>query len=146
MNIRRFQQLLDAYGTREKNWPAEEREAARALLNSDAECASLVQQYQSLDEHLDEYVTRMPPGLGQRILSQLPAPLIDRIIGWLIPDVSSQIWQPAIAGSLLLILGMIIGASMMGSFLDDAGSESNWDEEIYLFALDDTSLIGLNDE
>jgi hypothetical protein len=76
----------------------------------------------------------------------LPVPLIDQIIGWLIPDVSSQIWRPAIAGSLPLILGMIIGASTMGSFLDDTGTENNWDEEIYLFALDDTSLMGSVDE
>ncbi len=139
MNIKRFQQLLEAYGTREENWPREEREAARMLLQSNSECERLFQQYQQLDGYLDEYVTRIPAGLSEKILSGLPMPLVDRIISWLIPDVKSEIWKPAIAGSLPLVVGVILGTSTLGSLLDAAEPTDNWEEEIYLLALDDTA-------
>ena len=146
MNLKRFQQLLDAYGTREENWPREEKEAARSLRQSNPQCERLLQRYRPLDDYLDEYVTRIPSGLSNKILSGLPMPLIDRIVNWLIPDVKSEIWKPAIAGSLPLILGMMLGASAIGSLLDSVESDNNWDEEIYLLALDDTSLVGPADE
>ncbi|MCZ6502868.1 MAG: hypothetical protein O6945_10180 [Gammaproteobacteria bacterium] len=139
MNIKRFQQLLEAYGTREENWPREEREAARMLLQSNSDCERLFQQYQQLDGYLDEYVTRIPAGLGEKILSGLPMPLVDRIISWLIPDVKSEIWKPAIAGSLPLVVGVILGTSTLGSLLDATEPTDNWEEEIYLLALDDTA-------
>ncbi len=139
MNIKRFQQLLEAYGTREENWPREEREAARMLLQSNSDCERLFQQYQQLDGYLDEYVTRIAAGLSEKILSGLPMPLVDRIISWLIPDVKSEIWKPAIAGSLPLVVGVILGTSTLGSLLDTAEPTGNWEEEIYLLALDDTA-------
>jgi hypothetical protein len=146
MNIKRFKRILDAYGTRQENWPGGEREAARLLLGSDPECASLLQRYHPLDTRLDKYVIRIPPDLSEKILGKIPRPLIDRLIGWLIPDVRSEIWKPAIAGSLPLILGMMLGASALGNLLDDAESDADWDDEIYLLAFEDPGLAGSVDE
>ncbi len=138
MNIERFQQILDAYGSREDNWPREERQAAQLLLQSNTECVSLLRRCHSVDDYLDEYVPRVPPALRQKILQRLPGSIIDTIVNWLIPDVRSDFWRPVIAGSLLLVMGVMLGTSTLGDLLDSTAVDDNWEEEIYLLALDDT--------
>ena len=138
MNIERFQQILDAYGSREDNWPREERQAAQLLLQSNTECVSLLRRCHSVDDYLDEYVPRVPSALRQKILQRLPGSIIDTIVNWLIPDVRSDFWRPVIAGSLLLVMGVMLGTSTLGDLLDSTAVDDNWEEEIYLLALDDT--------
>lgn len=138
MNIERFQQILDAYGSREDNWPREERQAAQLLLQSNTECVSLLRRYHSVDDYLDEYVPRVPSALRQEILQRLPGSIIDTIVNWLIPDVRSDFWRPVIAGSLPLVMGVMLGTSTLGDLLDSTAVDDNWEEEIYLLALDDT--------
>ena len=138
MNIERFQQILDAYGSREDNWPREERQAAQLLLQSNTECVSLLRRCPSVDDYLDEYVPRVPSALRQKILQRLPGSIIDTIVNWLIPDVRSDFWRPVIAGSLLLVMGVMLGTSTLGDLLDSTAVDDNWEEEIYLLALDDT--------
>lgn len=138
MNIERFQQILDAYGSREDNWPREERPAAQLLLQSNTECVSLLRRYHSVDDYLDEYVPRVPSALRQKILQRLPGSIIDTIVNWLIPDVRSDFWRPVIAGSLPLVMGVMLGTSTLGDLLDSTAVDDNWEEEIYLLALDDT--------
>ncbi len=139
MNTERFRQILDAYGTREDNWPVDERRAAKLLLQSDTECYQLLQHYRSVDAYLDEYVPRTPVGLQDRILDNLPGSIIDVIVNWLIPEIKSDFWRPVIAGSLPLVVGVILGTSTLGSLLDTAEPTGNWEEEIYLLALDATA-------
>lgn len=138
MNIERFQQILDAYGSREDNWPREERQAAQLLLQSNTECVSLLRRCHSVDDYLDEYVPRVPSALRQKILQRLPGSIIDTIVNWLIPDVRSDFWRPVIAGSLPLVMGVMLGTSTLGDLLDSTAVDDNWEEEIYLLALDDT--------
>ncbi|MCH7742063.1 MAG: hypothetical protein IIB71_05300 [Proteobacteria bacterium] len=138
MNIERFQQILDAYGARVDNWPREERQAAQLLLQSNTECVSLLRRYHSVDDYLDEYVPRVPSALRQKILQRLPGSIIDTIVNWLIPDVRSDFWRPVIAGSLPLVMGVMLGTSTLGDLLDSTAVDDNWEEEIYLLALDDT--------
>ena len=138
MNIERFQQILDAYGARVDNWPGEERQAAQLLLQSNTECVSLLRRYHSVDDYLDEYVSRVPSALRQKILQRLPGSIIDTIVNWLIPDVRSDFWRPVIAGSLPLVMGVMLGTSTLGDLLDSTTVDDNWEEEIYLLALDDT--------
>lgn len=138
MNIERFQQILDAYGTREDNWPGEERQAAQLLVQSNAECASLLLRYHSVDDYLDEYLPRKPSALQEKILQDLPGSIIDRIVNWLIPDVRADYWRPIIAGSLPLVVGVMLGTSTLGGLLDTTGVVDNWEDEIYLLALDDS--------
>ena len=139
MNTERFLQILDAYGTREDNWPPDERRAAQLLLQSDTQCYQLLQRYRSVDAYLDEYVPRAPVGLQNRILANLSGSIIDLIVNWLIPEIKSEFWRPVIAGSLPLVVGVILGTSTLGSLLDTAEPTGIWEEEIYLLALDDTT-------
>lgn len=139
MNTERFHQILDAYGTREDNWPPDERQAAQLLLQSDKECYQLLQRYRFVDAYLDEYVPRTPIGIQDKILDSLSVSVIDLIVNWLIPEIKSEFWRPVIAGSLPLVVGVILGTSTLGSLLDTAEPTGNWEEEIYLLALDDTA-------
>ncbi len=92
-----------------------------------------------MDAYLDEYVPRTPVGLQDRILDDVSGSIIDLIVNWLIPEIKSDFWRPVIAGSLPLVMGVILGTSTLGSLLDTAESTGNWEEEIYLLALDDTA-------
>lgn len=141
MNIDRFTQILEAYGTREANWPEDERHDAMRLLQSSDSCSALLQSHQSLDDLLDDYQPRASLLSSRHILRCLPQPLIDRFISWLIPGQGENLWRPLLAGTLPLVVGVIIGTSSLG---DLPGSEINesatiWEDEIYLLVLDDSA-------
>ena len=147
MKIDRFTRILEAYGTDEDNWPQDERHAARQLLQSSDECSAILDSFSALDDRLDEYLPRPSVVSSQRILENLPRPVIDRIINWLIPDPGVKLWRPLMAGSLPLVLGVIIGASTLGELVGLEDSAENWEDEIYLLALDDSTYpTSLDDE
>lgn len=139
MKIDRFTRILEAYGTHEDNWPADERHAARQLLQSSDECSAILESFSALDDRLHGYLPRPPVVSSQDILDSLPRPLIDRIISWLIPDPGENPWRPLMAGSLPLVLGVIIGASTLGDMFEFNDSATNWEDEIYLLALNDSA-------
>lgn len=149
MNINRFTQILEAYGTRQDNWPQDERNAAIRLLQSNDACMAILRSYRPLDDQLNEYLPRPSLVSTQDILDSLPRPMIDRILSWLIPGPGEDLWRPLMAGSLPLILGVIIGASSLGGLLgiEINDSAENWQDEIYLLALDDSAYsTSLDDE
>jgi hypothetical protein len=139
MKIDRFTRILEAYGTDEDNWPQDERHAARQLLQSSDECSAILESFSALDVRLDEYLPRHSDVSSQRILERLPRPVIDRIINWLIPDPGAKLWRPVMAGSLPLVLGLIIGSSTLGELPGLENSAENWEDELYLMALDDSA-------
>ncbi|HEY1073742.1 hypothetical protein, partial [Brevundimonas sp.] len=53
MTYERFETLADAYGGDLRRWPETEREAARALLDSDPRAAALLAEADGLDALLD---------------------------------------------------------------------------------------------
>jgi len=81
VNHQRFTQLLEAYGTAPAHWPADEREAAQALLSlpgADGVAAravldEAVLRDADLTEHLDAYTTALPDeDLVNAILASAP--------------------------------------------------------------------------
>lgn len=149
MNIDRFIRIMEAYGTDEGNWPRDERLAAKQLLQSSDECVAILKSYRSLDALLNDYLPRRPVVSTRQILDSLPRPLVDRIINWLIPGPIENLWRPLMAGSLPLVLGVIIGTSASGEIFSFEASQSavNWEDEIYLLALDDSAFsTGLDNE
>ena len=53
MTLKRFKHLLDAYGADVARWPADERQAARALLAADARAKTAHEATAALDALLD---------------------------------------------------------------------------------------------
>jgi len=57
MNLQRFEQLIDAYGSDPQRWPPAERSAALKLLAQSPEAADLQQQSVWLDQALDQFAS-----------------------------------------------------------------------------------------
>jgi hypothetical protein len=55
MTLKRFKQLLDAYGADLARWPAAERQAARALIAADPRAGLARAETAELDAFLDRY-------------------------------------------------------------------------------------------
>jgi len=140
MDLNEFRKLITAYGTVEANWPASTREAARTLIDTNPEAAALVVRHSPLDNALDRYdvpvnEARIRAGILARIDNMAPAKnVIDRFTSWLFPDLTDLhgIWRPALAASLPLILGIILGSTVSFGATD---STDTWSDEISMVAL-----------
>jgi hypothetical protein len=149
MNHQRLIQIIQAYGTRPENWPAEERADAQALLaanetdpvgSDDYQVRRLLAGEAHIDDALDSYAVTTPLYLRSRILADLPKKLLlDRVLEWLLPDLGelrSYFWRPALVACLPLVIGL-----MLGNNLFTVDSSEAWEDEIALIALDDSQLV-----
>ena len=144
MNHIRLIEIINAYGAYSERWPHNEREAAIRLLKADVKAQSLINSVRELDLILDKYEVLAEPNLSTKILDNLPRKLwLDRLIDWILPsidDLISYAWRPILAGSLPLIVGLIVGNS-----LSTTETLDSWEDEISLVSLA-TSDIGEPDE
>ena len=144
MNHIRLIEIINAYGAHSERWPHNEREAAIRLVKTDVKAQSLINSVRELDLILDEYEVLAESNLSTKILDNLPRKLwLDRLIDWILPsidDVISYAWRPILAGSLPLIVGLIVGNS-----LSTTETLDSWEDEISLVSLA-TSDIGEPDE
>ena len=147
MNIERFQKMLEAYGTREENWPSRERQVAQLYLQNNDDGQRLLEEYRELDIQLDGYLPRHSPAIRDNILENLQASPLDSFISWLIPEYRSDFWRPLLAGALPLVIGIVIGTSAWVSVPDlySTDSTDNWEtEDAYFLALDESQIsLGL---
>lgn len=75
MTQERLRNVLDAYGANPDRWPAEERDAALALVARSAEARTLYTEAARLDELLDRLPLQMPSvDLTHRVLADMPSP------------------------------------------------------------------------
>lgn len=119
MNLQRFEQLIDAYGTDAQRWPPAERQAALALLAHSPDAAQLLQQAQWLDETLEQFAVPAFDQLHSRLL-MMPLPVqhrgvIERILRWLVPSDptdAGEWWRPAALACLPLALGLVMGMQL----------------------------------
>ena len=145
MDIREFTSLLETYGTLDANWPDPVREIAVVYRDANPEAAKLVDRYAPLDEALMRYEvpvseTRIRSNILSRINTRTSSKyLVDRITGWLLPDLTDihAIWRPALIASLPLIIGVILGSTVS---LGTTDNTDTWDNEISLVALSDNSV------
>jgi hypothetical protein len=106
----------------------------------------LLRDYQAFDDALDRYQVDIDVGdLAGRIIAAVTGPsrpgqtgkgtrLLDRILDWLMPADTSprNLWRPAVAAALPLLLGVAIGSTIN---LDEPDTTDSWQDEIYLLAL-----------
>ncbi len=144
MNHIRLIEIINAYGAYSERWPHNEREAAIRLVKADVKAQSLINSVRELDLILDKYEVLAEPNLSTKILDNLPRKLwLDRLIDWILPSIDdfiSYAWRPILAGSLPLIVGLIVGNS-----LSTTETLDSWEDEISLVSLA-TSDIGEPDE
>ena len=137
-------QIINAYGTHSDRWPDEERAAAERQLAEDLQAQQLIANMAFVDTALDSYEVFPQPHLRNRILADLPPKLwVDRCLDWLLPSLDelwTYFWRPALAASLPLITGLLLGTSLFTVEITDT-----WEDEIVLIALDESS-VGMVDE
>lgn len=146
MNLETFTKLLDSYGSVETNWPAEVRGEALTFVTENEDGRSLLQRYAPLDQALDRYtvrpdVDRMRAALMAKVGRKN---LFDRVTAWFIPEPGNlqAIWRPAVAATLPLILGIILGSTLsLGN--SDFYTES-WSDEISMVALSTNNTDSLS--
>lgn len=153
MTLDRFSQILDSYGSDPSRWPANERQSAGALLNSDSAAKDLWNETAALDEQLNAYQVADNADLMHKILNQsLPAqPLsfIDRAIAWLLPSsdkLSRMFWRPTMAACLPLLFGLYLGNHFSFGFETYENVDSTasfWEQELALLSLDDYAETAL---
>lgn len=110
MDLERFRELINIYGANERRWPAELREDMQDVLaSSEAARIALVEETQ-LDAVLDGFQPATAD-LSANVMESLPGNYIARFVAWLTPDRPRDSWRPAMAATLPLLLGIVIGVS-----------------------------------
>ena len=119
MTTHRLQEILDAYGADPARWPAEERDAAAALL---ARTPALRTEAARLDALLDatSAVDEPSPALVARVLAAAPARRRARIVRF--PVVAAAASLAAAAGLVVWLAGARGPSSQPGVSLDDLGT------------------------
>lgn len=109
-NERELAEALDRWGSDLDDWPNSAASEARRLLQSSPEAARLMQEIAALEIELTQLREhRATPGLDERILAELPVrDGIQRILDWL----TGALWRPALAATIPLALGFILGTTI----------------------------------
>lgn len=109
-NERELAEALDRWGSDLDDWPNSAASEARRLLQSSPEAARLMQETAALEIELTQLREhRATPGLDERILAELPVrDGIQRILDWL----TGALWRPALAATIPLAFGFILGTTI----------------------------------
>ncbi len=150
MNLHRFSQLVEAYGARPENWPSDERQTAIDFLDSSEAAADLIKTGMLLDDQLDGYLLpesdlyslkkSILASVANKPASEVSAPqigLLDRLLDWLLPLNPTHYWQPALAATLPLIVGAVLGMNIERVSVD---ANDSWEDEIQLMSFSSDSV------
>jgi len=137
----RFDAIIEAYGTRPERWPAGERSAALAYLQSHPQAQAFVASYSPLDDLLDAYHVEGLTSLQQHVLVQTAivseSTVLDKVFEWLLPRserVLAWFWRPALVACLPLLCGLYLGNHF--SFGID-NTQHSWEDEMLMLSLND---------
>ena len=111
-SIQRLTDVLEAYGADAAHWPQDERTMLLELIAGSPAASDLLHEAQKLDRILDLYsIPEASNDLMKKVLNNLPVPnRLDQFLKWLWPERKSLIWQPALAASLPLVFGILLGS------------------------------------
>ena len=138
MTYERFETLADAYGGDLRRWPEAEREAGRALLDSDPRAAAVLREADGLDALLDaaprpvashalrEAVIASAAGAGLKARRRGPGPL-----AWL----SGAGWAAAACA------GVVFGITLTSHLTADVQADAVL-YQASLTSADDTEVLG----
>jgi len=106
MNRLRLQRLIEAYGADPARWPADERDAARALLAHTPDAAAMRARARRIDEALDGFAPAADAGAEQRLLRALAEPPRQAPA---MPPLMAGLWPRAAMLAAASMAGVIIG-------------------------------------
>lgn len=131
----RLEQILDAYGASPEAWPASERAAVTALLQSSEQARQLCRQAAELDEVLDAAPSIEPSAeLRRRVIGAVPArppSFAERLDG-----LAARVWpfgprwRPAAALVIAAALGIAVGTWMPNDPGATAGTDTASTQDI----------------
>lgn len=141
LGMQRFTAILEAYGSEPSRWPEKERHAMLQFIAANPQTKIQCSAEAQLDQLLDSAEIDAPSSsLVGTIMASLPnrsqVELIDTLLAWLFPASNrylTWLWRPAVAVTLPLAIGFILGAgSVSYAGVDEWDS---WQEEIYISAI-----------
>ena len=143
MNLKRFSEILEAYGGDSRRWPESERISALELCSKEPEARRMMEDTLALDVLLDSHeitsnnpidlidLIRKIESRIQHASNQSGQNIVDQFIGWLIPDLRSMpsLFRPALVACLPILLGIWIGTG------ESTTDELTLDEEYVVLAV-----------
>ena len=121
VGLKRFEQIVDAYGGDPQRWPDGERAAAEALMATNAEARVMADEAARLDGWLDHATEAGPSDLlVRRVLKA--APTAPRTFGW----ASGAGWAAAAAAGLMLGLSLGQQSLMTNQAYDGLDQATSW--------------------
>lgn len=137
----RFAAIVEAYGTEPARWPTEERTAAMTHCATHPEAQALIEQFQTLDELLNQFHVADLSALQRNVLTQIARTsaenVFDRLLDWLSPHserLMAWLWRPALVACLPLVCGVLL-ADYFSFGIE--GVQNSREEELYLLSLND---------
>lgn len=137
----RFAAIVEAYGTEPARWPAEERTAAALHCATHPEAQALVEEFEALDELLNQFQIADLSVLQRNVLNQVARTsagnFFDRLLDWLLPHserLMAWLWRPALVACLPLVCGILL-ADYFSFGIE--GVQNSREEELYLLSLND---------
>jgi len=124
MNEQRVIEILETYGSREANWPREERLAVSAYLEHHSQLTGRFKDAQSLDGMFDGYLTRAPDFTASDLAARITVTKVESSIG-------TWFWRAIAASVFPLMLGFIIGYQVPAA----EDTELLWEEEVAVLYL-----------
>ncbi len=138
--LTRFAEILDAYGSDIKRWPAEDQRQMEQLLASSHQARELLEETAKLDSLLDQFTVPDINGeVRNLIIGAIPiskSGIIEKLLAWIIPQSPKFLWKPALAMTLPLLVGFVVGFVALGTY--PVESMDSWEEDIYLVGVQET--------
>lgn len=140
MELGDFTSLLDRYGSSLEDWPEQEAESARRLLERDTAASAARARQRELETLIGDLPTPRFPGLEARIAAQALPPRgltpLDRLLGFLLPEADGRaLWRPAIAACLPLVMGIVLGNYLSFGIVAEEQISQEWDDELMMLSL-----------
>lgn len=113
MDKSKFISLAEAYGSDLNRWPEDQKLPAMTALEQNPDWLDILNTELTLDRQLDQYQLNIDvTALESRILRQTieKAGLIDKVLGWLLPD--DSLLRPALVACIPVLLGVVIGTNL----------------------------------
>ena len=113
MDKSKFVSLAEAYGSDLNRWPQDQKLPAMAALEHNPDWLDILNTELALDRQLDQYQLNIDvSALESRILQQTTEKvgLIDKVLGWLLPD--DSLLRPALVACIPVLLGVVIGTNL----------------------------------
>lgn len=130
VGLKRFEQIVDAYGVDPRRWPPDERQAAEVFMQSSAEARALVATAAELDDWLDQALIPAPSELAERRVLKA-APRAQRAFGW----TSGAGWAAAAAA------GLVLGVSM-GHYIQATDQAYEALDQATTWSVDESEYFG----